>query len=72
MDREPKKEQAPFQVQKAKAELGKSLISSQEGTGIIEGGRSWHWSLSTSDGVSPTLSACSLRGRARALAVPST
>ena len=72
VDREPKKKQAAFQFQKARAELGKLLFLSQEDTSIIQGGLSRHWSLSTSAGVPLACSPYLLRGSPQAVAVPFT
>jgi len=67
--REPKKKQAAFRFQKARAELGKPLFLSQEDTNIIQGGLSWHWPLSTSDGVPLACSPYFFRRSPQAVAV---
>ena len=72
VDREPKKEQAAFQFQKARAELGKPLFLSQEDTSIIQGSLSQDWSLSTSDGVPLACFPYLFRGSPQAVAVPFT
>lgn len=69
---EPKKEQAAFQFQKAREELGKPLYLSSCDISIIQGGLSQHWSLSTSDGVPLACSRYLLRGSPQAVAVPFT